>query len=86
MARLVVEDLPDELYQRLEERARASGRSIEEETVQLLKMELTTDKESTTSHLTPLEILDRLRSAPRFNPAEHGLPDSTTLLREDRDR
>jgi hypothetical protein len=36
--------------------------------------------------LSVAEILKRLRERQKFNPAEHGLPDSTTLLREDRDR
>lgn len=30
--------------------------------------------------------LARIRSRPRVNPLEAGLPDSTTLIREDRDR
>ena len=32
------------------------------------------------------EALARIRSRPRVNPIDFGLPDSTTLLREDRDR
>jgi len=86
MARLVLDDIPDELYRRLAERARDAGRSIEAETVQLLKTELASKGMRTHSGLTSVEILERLRGRPPFNPAEHGLPDSTTLLREDRDR
>ena len=32
------------------------------------------------------EALARIRNRPRVNPVDFGLPDSTTLLREDRDR
>lgn len=32
------------------------------------------------------DALARIRSRPRINPVDFGLPDSTTLLREDRDR
>jgi hypothetical protein len=33
-----------------------------------------------------VEILARIRSRPRRDPLELGLSDSTTLIREDRDR
>ncbi len=32
------------------------------------------------------EILAQIRRRRRVNPADFGLPDSTTLIREDRDR
>jgi len=32
------------------------------------------------------EALSRIRSRPRVNPIDAGLPDSTALIREDRDR
>jgi hypothetical protein len=32
------------------------------------------------------EALARIRSRPRVNPTDFGLPDSTDLVREDRDR
>jgi tetratricopeptide (TPR) repeat protein len=35
---------------------------------------------------TPAEILADIRRERSFNPASYGLPDSLTLLREDRDR
>ncbi len=31
-------------------------------------------------------ILERIRNRPRINPAEHGLPDSTDMIRENRER
>jgi hypothetical protein len=34
----------------------------------------------------PEQILRAIRDRRRFSPAEVGAPDSTTLLREDRDR
>jgi hypothetical protein len=36
--------------------------------------------------LTQAEILADIRRDRTFNPADYGLPDSLTLLREDRDR
>ena len=80
MATLHVRNVPDEVYQRLRDRAEASNRSLSAEVVVLLRGVLDDRKPS------QREVLDEIRRRRSFRPADVGAPDSTTLLREDRDR
>ena len=80
MATLVVHDVPDELYRRLEERARAAGRSIDDEVLQVLTNTVAPASDSR----TPAEILDDIGRRRERNPLPPGGPDSVELLREDR--
>lgn len=80
MATLHVRNIPDRLYERIRERAEASSRSLSAEVVILLGRALE-DKGSSVG-----ELLTEISRRRRFRPAAVGLPDSTTLLREDRDR
>ena len=80
MATLHVRNVPDELYERIRERSEASRRSLSAEIVVLLSRGLESGRPS------PGEVLDEIRRRRSFRPAAVGAPDSTTLLREDRDR
>jgi antitoxin FitA len=80
MATLHVRNVPDEIYQRLREKAEASNRSLSAEVVVLLRGALDDRKTS------QREVLDEIRRRRSFRPADLGAPDSTSLLREDRNR
>lgn len=80
MSTLHVRNVPDELYERLQERARAQRRSLSAEVVTLL------DWAVTALERTPQDTLASIRSRRFYEPAGAGAPDSTMLLREDRDR
>jgi antitoxin FitA len=78
MPTLHVRNIPDALYERLRQRAQEENRSLSAEVVMLLDhaLEETEGRQS--------QLLDRIRRRRFFNPAKAGAPDSTTLLREDR--
>ncbi len=80
MATLHVRNVPDALYDRLREQAESQNRSLSAEVIILLDRALS-DKEHDQS-----EILARIRRRRSFSPSAVGAPDSTSLLREDRDR
>lgn len=80
MATLHVRNVPDNLYQRLREQAESQNRSLSAEVIILL------DRALVESSDRQEEILARIRRRRSFTPALVGAPDSTTLLREDRDR
>jgi plasmid stability protein len=75
-----VRNIPEPLYNRLRQRAESQNRSLSAEVVILLDfaLEQSDDKQA--------ELLDSIRRRRFFNPAAAGAPDSTTLLREDRDQ
>jgi plasmid stability protein len=80
MSTLHVRNIPENLYQRIQRRAQAQGRSITAEVVSLLERAIEdadTEQE---------QVLAGIRRRRFFNPSEVGAPDSTTLLREDRQR
>jgi antitoxin FitA len=80
MATLHVRNIPDALCDELRARAKAEGRSLSSEVVVLLTRALQ-DKRPSAG-----EVLDEIRRRRTFRPAAAGAPDSTTLLREDRER
>ena len=80
MATLHVRNVPDELYERLRRQAQASSRSLGAEVVTLLLRALENNRSS------PAAVLDAIRRRRSFRPADAGAPDSTALLREDRER
>lgn len=77
---LHVRNVPEELYERLQERAQKENRSMSAEVVDLLQRAIEASERS------PAEILAGIRRRRFFRPADAGVPDSATLLREDRDR
>lgn len=80
MATLHVRNVPDELYDRLRLQAEEKNRSLSAEVIILLDSALETNRQKQT------EILDRIRRRRFFQPSAVGAPDSTTFLRQDRER
>ena len=80
MPTLHVRNIPEPLYDRLRQRADSQNRSLSAEVVVLLDfaLEQSGDEQA--------ELLDSIRRRRFFNPAAAGAPDSTSLLREDRDQ
>ena len=77
---LHVRNVPDELYARLQHRAETQRRSLSAEVITLLEWAVDeTDR-------SPELSLASIRRRRFFEPAAVGAPDSTTLLRQDRDR
>lgn len=89
MVVLRIENLPDELYCQLQSLADANKVTLNEAVIFLLNQALQSGQPEIAQeyHNKPTsEILQSIRSRPRTNPIEHGVPDSTVLIREDRDR
>jgi plasmid stability protein len=80
MSILHVRNIPDDLYQRIQRRAEAQGRSITAEVVSLLERAIAD------ADMDQAQVLAGIRRRRFFSPAEAGAPDSTALLREDRQR
>jgi antitoxin FitA len=88
MATLYVRNLPDDLYAKLQELAASQHRSINAQVITLLKQSLATERQPRVDHeqQNVIKLLEESRSRRRVNPADFGLPDSTEMIREDRDR
>ena len=80
MATLHVRNVPDEIYERLRERAETSHRSLSAEVLILLRDALDDRKPS------QREVLAEIRRKRFFRPSDVGAPSSTDILREDRGR
>ena len=80
MAILHVRNVPVELYARLKRRADSERRSLSAEAIMLLEWAM--EEVERTSEAT----LASIRQRRSFDPALAGAPDSTALLRQDRDR
>lgn len=80
MAILHVRNVPEELYARLKRRADSQRRSLSAEAIMLLEWAIEEAEHTSEATLTSIR---RRRS---FDPARAGAPDSTALLRQDRDR
>jgi plasmid stability protein len=80
MAILHVRNVPDDLYVRLQKRAETQRRSLSAEVVTLLDWAMVQVERASATTLASI------RGRRFFDPAAVGAPDSTALLREDRDR
>lgn len=80
MPTLHVRNVPDSIYDRLRQRAQARNRSISAEVVMLLDLALEESEDN------QAQVLDRIRRRRFFDPTSVNAPDSTTLLREDREQ
>lgn len=80
MSILHVRNVPQKLHARLRQRAEAQHRSLSAEVVTLLEWAV---EEVDRSVEVSLEAIRKRRF---FEPASVGAPDSTTLLREDREQ
>lgn len=79
MSILHVRNVPQALYTRLKQRADTRRRSLSAEVITLLEWAV---EEVERAELSP----ESIRRRRFFEPASVGAPDSTTLLREDRER
>ncbi len=88
MATLQIENLPDELYNRIQSLAAENNLTLNEAVIHVLKQAFQPNELKMVQQQTkPMsEILQKIRSRPRINPMDFGLPDSTVLIREDRNR
>jgi metal-responsive CopG/Arc/MetJ family transcriptional regulator len=88
MNNLNVITLPDQLYQELQKLAESENDSIESQVVTLLQKALQEKQQQTETQRRQnvLKVLEESRNRRRLNPADFGLPDSTEMIREDRDR
>ena len=85
MATLYVRDMPDKLYEHLKKRAADEGRSISQEAVRLLRLALLTSRPKPDPEFRAwLDWVTEQRE--RWVREGRKFPDSTTLIREDRDR
>jgi len=80
MSVLHVRNVPDTLCERLRRRAEEQRRSLSAEVITLLSRALEEEEQS------PQVTLAAIRSRRSFHPAKAGAPDSTTMLRQDRER
>ena len=86
MATLQIKNLPDDLYSQLQRLASQHNATIDDTAIQLLRQAVQTADITITQDRSMQDILAKIRSRPRVNPIEFGLPDSTLLIREDRNR
>jgi len=80
MTILHVRNVPERLYEWLQRRAREQRRSLSAEVITLLEWAVEEAERSSESTLASI------RQRRSFEPASRGAPDSTALLRQDRDR
>ena len=89
MATLQIENLPDELYSRIQCLASNKNVTLNEAVIHLLKQSFESDEVIITQaqeSQSMSAILQRIRSRPRVNPSDFGLMDSTVSIGEDRNR
>ncbi len=99
MAALNIDNLPDELLTQIEQLATENNCSVKEQAIALLKQSLNKPQEKLKFLISPETDPtweERRKAVPqlqaeidrhrRVNPADFGLPDSTELIREDRER
>jgi plasmid stability protein len=85
VATLYVRDLPEELYEQLKKRAAEEGRSINQEAIRLLRLALLSARPKPDPEFRAwLDWVNEQRE--RWTREGRKFPDSTTLIREDRDR
>ncbi len=80
MPTLHIRNVPETLYDRLKERAQTENRSLSAEVIVLLGQVLNEGEQA------QADLLAGIRRRRSFRPAGVNAPDSTTLLREDRQR
>ncbi|HAA27484.1 MAG TPA: hypothetical protein DCE56_07115 [Cyanobacteria bacterium UBA8553] len=88
MATIHVENVPDDLYAKLQQLATSQNSSISAQVLSLLESGLQTKAQQPQSNTSKpvAEILADINRRRESRPAYMGLPDSTSLIREDRDR
>lgn len=83
MATLYVENVPDDLYEALRNRAKSRRRSIAAEVLELLRENVPTERELKARHEW-VRKLDRLRK--QYEGSGRAFPSAEEMIREDRER
>jgi plasmid stability protein len=83
MATLYVENVPDDVYRALRQRARKNRKSIAAEVIELLEENVPTAEELKRRSKTVDELL-KLRAMPPAGPGP--FPSAEQMIREDRER
>ncbi|MBE9104102.1 Arc family DNA-binding protein [Nostoc cf. edaphicum LEGE 07299] len=88
MATLYVRNLPDDLYAKLQELAASEHRSINAQVITLLEQALKTEAQQTEEERRKNvpKLLEEIRLRREKLPTNIEWPDSTAMIREDRDR
>ncbi|MEH1907351.1 MAG: Arc family DNA-binding protein [Nostoc sp.] len=88
MATLYVRNLPDDLYAKLQELAVSQHRSINAQVITLLEEALKTETQQTEEERRKNvpKLLEEMRLRREQLPTDIEWPDSTAMIREDRDR
>ncbi|SKB15994.1 conserved hypothetical protein [Planktothrix sp. PCC 11201] len=87
MAKLQIENLPDELYSQIECLASEKNFTLNDAVIHLLTQSLSFEPDKIMINNQPMSaILQRISNRPRVNPRDFGLTDSTILIQEDRNR
>ncbi len=88
MATLYVRNLPDDLYAKLQELAASQHRSINAQVITLLEQVLETEPQPTEEERRKNvpKLLEEIRLRREQLPTDVEWPDSTAMIREDRDR
>lgn len=99
MATLILENLPDELVEQIEKLAQQHHQSINEQVIDILKKALQEPQKPLKFLISPEtdptweerrkavpQLQAQIDQRRRLNPQDYNLPDSTDLLREDRER
>lgn len=99
MATLTIENLPDDLMTQLQQLASQNNQTINEQIINLLKEAIQKPQPPLKFLISPEtdptweerrkavpQLLADLDKRRRLNPTDFGLPDSTELIREDRER
>ncbi|MEH2250735.1 FitA-like ribbon-helix-helix domain-containing protein [Nostoc sp.] len=88
MATLYVRNLPDDLYAKLQELAVSQHRSINAQVITLLEQALKTETQQTDEERRKNvpKLLEEIRLRREQLPTDIEWPDSTAMIREDRDR
>jgi antitoxin FitA len=99
MATLTIENLPDDLMAQLQQLASQNNQTINEQIINILKQVVQKPQPPLKFLISPEtdptweerrkavpQLLADLDKRRRLNPTDFGLPDSTELIREDRER
>ena len=81
MPTIQVRNLPEHIYRKIVERAKAKRSSITSETIYLLQRSLEMDDNKREQRLALIKVMENNQV-----PNADALPDPVTLIREDRDR
>ncbi|WP_017294959.1 FitA-like ribbon-helix-helix domain-containing protein [Geminocystis herdmanii] len=99
MATIIIENVPDELIAQIQVLAEQNTQSINDKLLSILKQAIEKPRISIKFLSSPEidrtwenkcksvpQLQDQIDSISRINPQDYGLPDSTALIREDRER